>query len=69
MAHRLNIGPTTPAECGSADAYYSGGRWYGYKPHCYNEKGYVPDCDMTAEELREYREAFFAQDDEKDWGR
>jgi len=34
MAHRLNIGPKTPAECGSADAYYSGGRWYGYKLHC-----------------------------------
>ena len=57
MAHRLNIGPTTPAECGSADAYYSGGRWYGYKPHCYNEKGYVPDCDMTAEELRDLNDA------------
>jgi len=24
---------------------------------------------MTAEELREYREAFMAEDDEKDWGR
>ena len=57
-----------PHDTGSADRYY--GR--GFKPHYWRliparwEK--VEEVDMTPEQVAEYKQGFYEEEDRKDWG-
>ena len=58
----------SPADRGSADAYYQRPRDPHYYPNgTYNGERIVPP-QMTPEQVEEYNEAFDAQDEFKDWG-
>ena len=58
----------SPADRGSADAYYD----RPFNPHYWPEgtgKGLpVMADDMTTEQIAEYRDGFNNEDDRKDWG-
>ena len=58
----------SPADRGSADAYY----WRPAEPHYWPDgtgNGYkVPEAEMTDEQVIEYMEAYDSQIDRKDWG-
>lgn len=58
----------SPADRGGADAYYE----RKYFPHYYPEGTYVGERivppQMTEAQVKEYHDAFHAQEDHKDWG-
>ena len=58
----------SPADRGSADAYY--GR--AIDPHYYPNGTYkgarIPASDMTQEQIDDYINAYNNEDDRKDWG-
>ena len=61
-------GHGSPSDRGSADAYY--GR--PYDPHYWPEGTYkgtrVSASDMTDEQKNTYRDAYYSEDNRKDWG-
>ena len=58
----------SPADRGSADAYYGRAPSPHYYPNgTYNEPRIEPP-KMTGEQVREYLNAYHNEDDRKDWG-
>lgn len=57
-----NMGDKTPADRGSADAYYGRSR----SPHYFANSNRI--TDLTPEQVAEYNHAYDNEHDRKDWG-
>ena len=64
MVHKYN----SPEDFGSADRYYGRDAEPRYMRLRNDRWEFVREVDMTPEQVAEYKQGFYEEEDRKDWG-